>query len=159
MTITLEKAALKDAHAIHALQIRSFLPILQKYKDEETNPASEPLDKTLERITNSSKGFYKILRHHTLVGAVAVKHIAPSTIFLGPLFVDPDYQNQKIAQKALRLIEVEFSDIIFFELSAICQEKNTIHLYEKMGYIATEQTKKLTDSLEVLFFKKALKGF
>lgn len=155
MIITLEKATLKDAHALHALQIRSFLPTLKKYKDEQTNPACETLDKTLNRITDPSKGFYKILSdNNVLVGGIAVKHIPPSTIFLGPLFVDPDYQNQKIAQEALRLIEIEFPDINFFEVATISQEKSNIHLYEKMGYIATGQTKKLTDSLEALFFRK-----
>jgi hypothetical protein len=36
MTITLEKASTKDAEALHALQIKCFLPLLEKYNDHYT---------------------------------------------------------------------------------------------------------------------------
>lgn len=36
MIITLEKAATKDAEALHTLQVKSFLSILKKYNDEDT---------------------------------------------------------------------------------------------------------------------------
>lgn len=154
MTITLEKAESKDADLLHALQIKSFLPILKKYNDEQTNPACEPLEKTLSRINDSSKVFYKILKDNVLVGGVAIKHTSSDTIFLGPFFIDPDYQNQKIAQEALRLIESICTDVVFFELATISKEKGNIHLYEKMGYIATGETKQIANSLDVTFFRK-----
>lgn len=68
MTITLEKAISEDANALHALQIKSFLPLLEKYKDFETSPAAEPQEKTLNRINDPLKGFYKILKDGSLVG-------------------------------------------------------------------------------------------
>lgn len=156
MTITLEKATAKDANALLAIQIKSFLPLLEKYKDEETNPACASLDKTLNRINDPLRGFYKIIKDSTLVGGIVIKQIAPKTIFLGPIFIDPNYQNQKIAQKALELIEDLYPTIDFFELATISQEKGTIYLYEKMGYIATGQSKKIGDSLDLLFFRKNL---
>jgi GNAT superfamily N-acetyltransferase len=156
MTITLEKAIVKDAKALHALQIKSFLPLLEKYNDRETNPACESQDKTLNRINDPLKGFYKILRDNILVGGIAIKQTAPRTIFLGPIFVDPDFQNQKIAQKALELIEDIFPKVDFFELATITQEKGNVHLYEKIGYVATGECKKINDSMDILFFRKNL---
>lgn len=156
MTITLERATVNDAKALHAIQIKSFLPLLDKYKDTDTNPACESIDKTLYRINDPSRGFYKILKDGILVGGIAIKQTGPKTIFLGPVFVDPLFQNQKIAQKALELIEGMFSAIDFFELATIAKEKCNIHLYEKIGYVATEECKKISGSLEIIFFRKDL---
>lgn len=156
MTITIERATENDAKALHTIQVKSFLPLLEKYKDTDTNPACEPIDKTLHRINDPSRGFYKILRDGTLVGGIAIKQTAPRTIFLGPIFVDPNFQNQKIAQRALELIEGVFSDIDFFELATISQEKGNVHLYEKIGYVVTGEHKKMSGSLEVIFFRKDL---
>ncbi len=154
MNITLEKATSEDAKALHALQIKCFLPLLEKYKDHSTNPACEPIDKTLTRITDPLKGFYKILKDNILVGGIVVKHTNPETLFLGPIFIDPEFQNQKIAQKALKLIEDMFPTINFFELATIAQEKGNVHLYQKMGYVATGENKKISDSMIIPFFRK-----
>ena len=159
MTITLEKATVNDAKVLHAIQVKSFLPFLEKYKDTDTNPACESIDKTLHRINDPLRGFYKILRDGTLVGGIAIKHTNPGTLFLGPIFIDPEFQNQKIAQKALKLIEDIFPRIDFFELATIAQEKGNIHLYEKMSYIATGENKKISDSMIILFFRKKVIRF
>ncbi len=158
MTITLEKATSEDAETLHALQIKCFLPLLDKYKDHGTNPACEPIDKTLTRITDPLKGFYKILKDNILVGGIVVKHTNPGTLFLGPIFIDPEFQNQKIAQNALKLLEGIFPNINFFELATIAQEKGNLHLYEKMGYTATGENKVVSHSMIILFFEKYLKN-
>lgn len=154
MAIALEKVTIVDAEALHALQIKCFLPLLEKYKDHDTNPACEPTEKTLIRITDPLRGFYKILKDHILVGGIVVKHTNPQTLFLGPIFIDPEFQNQKIAQKALALIEEIFPTIIFFELATIAQEKGNIYLYEKMGYVTTGENKKISDTMTIPFFRK-----
>ncbi len=154
--ISLEKATSEDAEVLHALQIKAFLPLLEKYKDEDTNPACEQIDKTLQRINDPGKSFFKILRNRTLVGGILVKHTAPRTLFLGPVFIDPDFQNQKIAQEALSLIEKMFPNTESFELATLAQEKGNVYLYEKMGYFLTGEKKKINDSLDLLFFRKKL---
>lgn len=45
MEITLEKATESDAAVLFQMQIDSFSPLLHKYKDYETNPANEPIEK------------------------------------------------------------------------------------------------------------------
>jgi RimJ/RimL family protein N-acetyltransferase len=156
MTITLEKATKEDAEKLHAIQIKSFLPLLEKYQDHEINPACEPIDKTLQRINDPLKGFYKILKDNILVGGIAIKHISTEIIFLGPIFIDPIFQNQKIAQTVLQLIENIFPSVHFFELRTLAQEKGNIHLYEKMGYVIQGESKKINDSLELVFFRKKI---
>ncbi len=47
-----------------------------------------------------------------------------------------------------------FPEINSFELKTLIQEKGNIHLYEKMGYVSTGETKKINDSLDILLFRK-----
>jgi hypothetical protein len=154
MTISLEKATSEDAEALHAIQLRSFLPLLKKYKDPETNPACELVDKTLQRINDPLKVFSKILKNNILVGGVVISHTAPGVIFLGPIFIDPDFQNQKIAQKAMKIIEDLYLSTDFFELSTPAQEKGNVHLYEKMGYVIYGESKKINDLLDIISLRK-----
>lgn len=154
--ITLEKATPDDVHALHAMQVHSFASHLEKYQDKTTNPACETHEKTLFRITDPLRGFFKILKDGVLVGGIGVKHSAPGTLFVGPVFVDPAFRNQKIAQRALTLLEEQFLAMERFQLAAVVQEKGSIHLYEKLGYIATGEVQNINALLDVMFFSKQL---
>lgn len=152
--ITIEKATFKDAEALHVMQIRSFLPLFERYKDEETNPACEPIENILNRISDPSRGFYKILKDGVLVGGIGVKQITSEILKIGPVFIDPAFQNQKIAQTALLLVEALFPAIVTFQLATIVQEKGNIYLYEKLGYVATGEIKNINPALDIVFFTK-----
>lgn len=45
MEIFLNKAVFSDCGQIHKMQISAFTELLEKYRDYETNPASESLEK------------------------------------------------------------------------------------------------------------------
>lgn len=72
MEITLEKATASDATDLFQIQIDSFSPLLHKYKDYETNPANEPIEKLFFRINNPSSNFYKMIIDSRLVGAICI---------------------------------------------------------------------------------------
>ncbi|MED2151335.1 GNAT family N-acetyltransferase, partial [Bacillus thuringiensis] len=67
MDIILEKATETDVEVIFQMQIDSFSPLLHKYKDYETNPANETIEKTICRINQVNGGFYKIIVEMNLV--------------------------------------------------------------------------------------------
>ncbi|MRS08461.1 acetyltransferase [Bacillus anthracis] len=67
MKIILEKATESDAAVLFQMQIDSFNPLLNKYKDYETNPAKESIEKTIFRINNPSSNFYKMIIDSRLV--------------------------------------------------------------------------------------------
>ncbi|EEL81851.1 Acetyltransferase, GNAT [Bacillus cereus AH1271] len=75
MKITLKKATENDAAALFQMQIESFNPLLNKYKDYETNPANESIEKTILRINNPSNNFYKIIFDSNLAGAICISKI------------------------------------------------------------------------------------
>lgn len=51
MEVRLQKASREDAEEILAMQKDAFSDLLNKYKDYDTSPANESLDKTLERLS------------------------------------------------------------------------------------------------------------
>ncbi len=157
MSIKLEKATSVDAESIFNMQVQAFIPLLETYKDYKTNPANETIDKVITRINNPNGGFYKIVFDHTLVGAICVYWKEKKTHFwISPMFILPHYQGKGIAQQVLILIEKMFPQATSWELATILEEKRNCYLYEKMGYIQTEISRKLNDHTTLVYYKKTL---
>lgn len=155
MKITLQKATENDAAALFQMQIDSFTPLLNKYKDYETSPANESIEKMILRINNPSNNFYKIIFDSNLVGAICIsKKEIPYKFWISPMFIHPNYQGKGIAQQVLILIEEMFPEAQCFELATILEEERNCFLYEKMGYKRTEVTKKLNDKTTLVYYKK-----
>lgn len=72
MEVRLIKATDNDAQSIFNIQVEAFIPLLDKYKDYDINPANESIDRVLTRINRPDGGFYKILADDKLVGAICV---------------------------------------------------------------------------------------
>ena len=72
MEIKLEKAKESDAESIFDIQVKAFMSSLEKYKDLNTNPANETIDRVITRINNPNGGFYKILVGNDLAGAICI---------------------------------------------------------------------------------------
>lgn len=108
--VTLSKATVKDAAAIHALQLEAFMPLLEKYQDYETNPANETLERLVERMNQEFVNYYIIRNAGNAVGSIRVKKIEEHHYWLGQLCVVPQSQGQGIAQQAFARIEEIYSD-------------------------------------------------
>lgn len=129
MIIKLERAKEEEAHAIFEMQKRAFTPLLEIYKDYETNPANEALDRVLFRINRPNGGFYKILLDERLVGAVCVYWKEGGEFWISPIFIDPEFQGKGIAQKAIESVEALFPKAKLWALYTILQEKRNCYLY------------------------------
>ncbi|EOP54539.1 acetyltransferase [Bacillus cereus VDM053] len=142
MEITLEKATENDAEVLFQMQIDSFSPLLNKYKDYETNPANESIEKTILRINNPGSNFYKMIIDSNLVGAICIsKKEIPYKFWISPMFIH-------------LLIEEMFPEARSFELATILEEERNCFLYEKMGYKRTKVIKKLNDKTTLIYYKK-----
>ncbi|HHK5536811.1 TPA: GNAT family N-acetyltransferase [Bacillus mobilis] len=155
MEISLKKAIENDAAVLFQMQKDSFNPLLNKYKDYNTNPANESIEKTILRINNPNSNYYKMIIDSNLVGAICIsqKEI-PYKFWISPMFIHPNYQGKGIAQKVLILIEKMFPEVRSFELATILEEERNCFLYEKMGYKRTEIIKKLNDKTTLIYYKK-----
>ena len=154
MNLRLDKATDADAQLIFDMQVKAFMPLLEKYKDDDTSPANETIDRVFRRINYPAGGFYKILHDDVLVGAICIYWKEETQFWISPMFILPEYQGMGIAQKAIQLIEEQFPQATTWELRTILEEKRNCYLYEKMGYKQTGETKRLNENATLVSYKK-----
>ncbi|KFN00980.1 hypothetical protein [Bacillus clarus] len=156
MEIRLEKATEIDAETIFNMQVESFKPLLETYRDYKTNPASEKIERTIARINNPYGGYYKILVNHTLTGAICVyRKKETMQYWISPMFILPNYQGNVTAQKVLVLIEKMFPEATSWEFATILEDERNCYLYEKIGYMQTGLKKQLNENATLVYYKKA----
>lgn len=152
--ISLTKAELKDAETIYKMQIKSFMPLLEKYQDFDTSPASEPLDKMINHIKNPLIDYYIIKNKGINVGGIRILRKEDNRYRVSQIFILPEYQGQGIAQDIFRIIEVIYNDALVWELDTILQENGNCYLYEKLGYKKTGKAEKVNDKMTIVFYEK-----
>jgi len=150
----LVKSESKDAEIIHAMQIKSFMPLLEKYQDYETSPVNEPIEKIINKINQSFTDYYIIKSGSLDVGCVRIVKKSDKHYRVGIIFVLPEHQGKRIAQEVFQILEQIYYDANGWELDTILQEKSNCHLYEKVGYRQTGEMKIINDKLTLVFYKK-----
>ena len=157
MEINLIKADEKDAADLFAIQRKAFMPLSEKYKDYDTNPANEEMDKMMRRLQNQNGTFYKIVFNNQLVGAINVLWREGAKEYrISPMFISPEYQGMGIAQSTIKMVEHYYPQAETWELATIKEEKRNCHLYEKMGYVQTGELRKLNEKTTLVFYKKRM---
>ncbi len=101
MKINLIRATEKDAELIHQMQMESFRELYLKYKDKETSPVNEPVDKIIQKLGRSDSHFYLIKFEDHFVGGIRIV-VKNNYKRISPLFILPQYRNKGIAQDAIR---------------------------------------------------------
>lgn len=154
--VSLERATIPDAEAIFNMQVKAFMPLMEKYKDYDINPANETIDRVVSRITNPQGIFYKILLDTKLVGGIRIFWKEDVHFWISPMFISPTHQGQGIAKKAILLVEESFPQANSWELATILEEERNCHLYEKMGYIQTGEKRRINENTTLVFYKKSV---
>ena len=152
--ILLEKAEVEDAAAIHELQVESFKPSLEKYRDFDTNPANEGIDRIVERFQQSFTTYYFIVLDDVRIGAIRLVYWKDrDRARISPIFILPQYQGRGYGQQAMALIE-EQTNATAWELDTILQEEGNCHLYEKLGYKKVGPTKEINANMTFVRYEK-----
>jgi GNAT superfamily N-acetyltransferase len=155
MGIELKKASILDAKLLHEMQVKSFMPLLEKYEDYATNPANEPIERVLQRLEQAFTDFYIIIYNDKTVGGVRIVRLKDGTrCRISPIFILPEFQGLGFAQETIRLIEEMYSPLNGWELDTILQEQGNCYLYEKIGYKQTGETKIINDKMTLVFYEK-----
>lgn len=155
MKVELLRANIGDAKDLHAMQIKAFKELLDKYQDFDTNPANESVEKVEARLKQDFTFYYFICVGQQKVGAIRIvdkKEIGKNKR-ISPIFILPEFQGKGIAQEAIRLCE-EVHGNGNWELDTILQESKNCHLYEKMGYRQTGKTEVINERLTLTFYEK-----
>ncbi|MDK8193292.1 GNAT family N-acetyltransferase [Paenibacillus sp. UMB7766-LJ446] len=156
MEISLSKASLKEASIIHEIQIKAFMPLLNKYQDLETSPANETVEQIADRINQSFTDYYLIREANIPVGAIRIVKMENKTYRVSPVFILPDYQGRGIAQKVFSMIEDIYSHAEIWELATISEEHGNCYLYEKLGYRQKGDTKQINDKMTIVLYEKRM---
>lgn len=145
------RAGIDDAQELWQMQKEAFAQLLERYRDYETNPASEPLERTVQRLCDGSS-FYFIVESGEKVGAVRVVEDGERKR-ISPVFIMPQHRRKGLAQQAIRLAE-QLHGEHNWELSTIMQEAGNCRLYEKLGYRRTGQVQRINEQMDLVFYEK-----
>lgn len=156
MAIALCRAGLNEATIIHEMQVRAFLPLLNKYLDYETSPANEPLNSIIHRLNQTFTDYYLIRQSDINVGAIRIVRKENQVHRVSPVFILPEYQGRGIAQQVFALIVEKYNNARKWELDTIAQEKGNCYLYEKLGYQQTGEVKEINHRMSIVFYEKKL---
>ena len=151
--LQLRIAQAEDAETILEMQKRAFMPLYEKYRDDETSPATEGVERVRARIADPASRYWFIIWDEKAVGAIRVK-ASGRICRVSPMFVLPEYQGKGIAQQAMQLAEAQFPDAACWRLDTILQEKGNCHLYEKMGYVRVGEPKVINSRMTLIDYEK-----
>ena len=151
--ITLRRASERDAERLWEMQVEAFSEMYKKYGDCETSPAAEPLEKMLLRLNQPFTYFYFIDFGGTDVGAIRVVDKGNGPKRISPVFVMPSYRNRGIAQSAITEAE-RLHGASGWELETVLEEASCRHLYEKLGYHRTGETRRITPAMTLVIYRK-----
>ncbi len=154
MNIKLLPATESDIKAIWQMQVEAFTELLEKYRDYETNPAAESVEKIRQRFEQPFTYYYFITVDSEKVGFLRVVDKKDgSRKRISPIGILPAYRNKGCAQAAIKAAEaIHGAD--HWSLDTIITEKANCYLYEKMGYRKTGETRRINEKLTLVFYEK-----
>ena len=156
MRISLKKASIRDAASIHRLQVESFLPLLRKYRDYDTNPANEDVERVINRLKQPHTTYYFIILDGVQIGAIRIIYNDEARgARISPMFIIPEHQGKGYGQDTIALVE-DVVDAACWELDTILQEEGNCYFYEKMGYRRTGVTQEVNDRMAIVSYVKSL---
>jgi len=155
MNILLVKATIENAEEIHQMQIKSFKNLLEKYKDYDTNPGNESIERIIQRFNQEFTDYYIIKIENISVGAIRVIRLDNGLkCRVAPIFILPEYYNRGIAQKVFEIIEEKYKPKNGWILDTILQEKGNCYLYEKIGYKKNGKIEKINENMDIVYYEK-----
>lgn len=152
--IDLRVATREDLELIHSMQLKAFAQLYEKYQDDETSPATEPFERTLQRFSNANITYYLILEKQDIIGAIRVRKQDTVTYVLVQIFILPEFQNKGYAQQAIEKVESLYPEAEHWRLDTIKQEEKLCYLYSKMGYQRTGEIEHIKEGMDIVFFEK-----
>ena len=156
MKIELCEAGIADAQDIHRMQVATFAPLYEKYKDDETSPVKDTVEKILARMAQPETKYYKIMTDDIFVGAIRIFQFCEERCRVSPIFILPEYQNRGIAQSVFNIIERIYYKASNWCLDTILQEAGNCYLYEKLGYVRTGEEEIINEIMTIVFYEKRI---
>lgn len=157
--IELRLATEGEAECLYELQVKAFMPLYEKYQDDDTSPAKESLKRVTEKIIEENSDFYFIVFNGEKVGGVRVrwhqgKKVYENVNWLSPIFIIPKFQNKGIASMVIEQLFDIYPNTIEWRLDTIKQEKGNCHLYEKCHFVRGGEAIVVNDKMTLVDYVK-----
>lgn len=154
MSVRLVPITREDVETVWRMQVEAFSDMLEKYQDYELSPATEDVDRVIERFEQPETTYFFIVADDRNVGAIrVVDKQDESRKRISPIFIMKDFRNKGYAQQAILEAERLFGSDNW-SLDTILQEKGNIHLYEKLGYERVGQPERINERMDIVFYEK-----
>jgi len=89
------------------------------------------------------------------VGAIRIVRLNNGKVCrISPIFMLPEFQNKKIAQKVFVIIETMYHPENGWILDTILEEVGNCHLYEKVGYRKTGKLERINEKMQIVYYEK-----
>ena len=157
MSVEIIKANLQDMQLLYDMQIESFRPLLEKYKDYEISPGNETIEQITRKYNQDFTTYWLIKRYDKTVGGVRIVNKGNGCYRVSPIFILPLEQGKGIAQETFRLLEKFYQDSTKWELDTILEEKGNCYLYEKLGYRKTGKIEIIKDGMTIVYYERLIK--
>jgi len=139
--IDIEEATLKDAAKLVEIQIRTFVDD-NKLKPPGCclggPPGYDSVDWNIHWIQNTP--YYKVLFNRQIVGGLILFDKGDDHFEVGRIWVDPDYQNQGIGQRAMQAMFSLHPEAKKWTLGNPSWAVRNQHFYEKVGFVKILET-------------------
>lgn len=158
--IGLAKADRREAALIHRLQCESFMPMYERYHDDDTSPAKESVEGIAAKLESDDTDFYIISYENEPVGGVRVVREGVTggleSCRISPIFILPQYQDKGIGSGVMEMLFERYS-VQRWHLSTILQERRDCHFYEKHGFVRSGGEVCLKDGITLVFYEKTIR--
>lgn len=160
MNLSIERANVRDAQEILALQKLAYQSEAEIYGDYTIAPLTQTLDEieadfarqvVLKAVTDEG---VERRAERRIVGSVRA-YQESNTCYIGRLIVHPGWQNQGIGARLMAEIERAFAQAERFELFTGYRSEKNLHLYHKLGY-QTLREQKVNEQLTLVFLEKCI---
>jgi len=147
----IEKATFEDLPEILDLQKLAYMSEAKLLNDYTIQPLTQTLDELEKEF--GSHTILKLLdkKDNAIIGSVRACE-KDGRVYIGKLFVHPDYQNKGLGANLLKTIETMYTSKTFELFTSSKSEKN-IKLYVKNGYKEYKR-QKASEELEFVFMEK-----
>lgn len=119
------------------IQKQCFSEYLEKYHDDDINPANESLEHLNEIIMDTTWDIYIINYSGENAGIIKIKQIDNENYKIGDFGIIPDFRDKNIGTEVIHTIKDIYTNAKTWTLSTILQESRCIHFYEKLGFVRT----------------------
>lgn len=156
----LKLATADNAQLLHKLQVEAFMPLYEKYHDDDMSPAKESLERVREKIEEENSEFYLIYFEKRVVGGIRIRHHhkglkVEHVSWISPLFIIPAFQNRGIAKVVIEKVFELYPETLIWRLDTIKEEKGNCHLYEKCGFIRVGEEHVINEQMTLVDYEKS----